>query len=254
MKTKHRTRKPKPKHTDTRNAIRHPSRAPAILAAVPNITPTPEQTQAVQTLAATLAADMQTEAGKDGTPAKVGGVKLAPAVPRGAAVVLLGSLLAGVSWNKALTASGMTWAQVGLCSVVDKDGFGRMIDAVGRVRDSIFVRRGREALVERAVDGIEEPIIGRIDKDLDGQLTDRDGKPLVKRRYSDKLLEFGLARMDRQTFGEPDRSTPAVNIGHQVVYNIQGVPMGAVKPPIEAEATETTPDAGENRAQLPDAD
>jgi hypothetical protein len=183
-----------------------------------------------------------------------GGVKLAPVLPCANLVSLLGELLNGVPWAKALEVSGLTFAEVGLCGIVDPNGFKRMLDSVTKLREAVFIQRGREALLQRAVDGVTEPIIGRIDKDLDGQLTGRDGEPLVKRRYSDKLLEFGLARMDRATFGEPDRSAPAVNIGHQVVYNIQGVPMGAVKPAIDTKSTETTPDSGENRAQLPDAD
>lgn len=45
----------------------------------------------------------------------------------------------------------------------------------------------REAY-RRAVEGIEKPVIGRVDKDQDGIISDGDGNPLYIREYSDQVL------------------------------------------------------------------
>jgi hypothetical protein len=125
-----------------------------------------------------------------------------------------------------------------------------LLRAAGEIRDRIFKARARDALMQRAVDGTEEPLIGRIGKDLDGIVATR-------RRYSDKLLEFGLARLDRETFAEPARGAQQINVGHQVVYNIQGVPMQGVPmqaAPIEAETAENPAEIGTTPIELPDID
>jgi hypothetical protein len=48
-------------------------------------------------------------------------------------------------------------------------------------------RAEREAW-RRGVEGVPEPVIGRVDKDEDGQLTDEHGKPMVILKYSDQIL------------------------------------------------------------------
>lgn len=45
----------------------------------------------------------------------------------------------------------------------------------------------REAY-RRAVEGIAEPVVGRVARDQDGILTGEDGRPLYIRKYSDSLL------------------------------------------------------------------
>jgi hypothetical protein len=174
------------------------------------------------------------------------GVVLAPELPRANCIDLLGRLVDGAPYAAALEASGLTWAQVHLCERLDPDGFGRLLAAAGKLRDSIFKARARDALMQRAVDGIEEPLIGRIGRDQDGIVATR-------RRYSDKLLEFGLSRLDRETFAEPSRGAQQINVGHQVVYNIQGVPIAA-KPAIEAESTEIPAEIGTTPVVLPSLD
>ena len=244
-------RKPRKPHVDTRNLLRHPETIPGALAAIAPVEPPEPVVAAFRALADTVrgAGD---DAGAGGHPGGsgggggLGGIALAPELPRANCIGLLGRLVAGCPYAEALDASGLTWAQVYLCETLDPDGFGRLLAAAGRHRDRIFRARARDALLQRAVEGVEEPMIGRIGKDLDGVVATR-------RRYSDRLLEFGLARLDREQFGEPERGTQ-INVGHQVVYNIQGVPMATPAPPIEAEVVENPAENGTTPAALPDLD
>ena len=96
--------------------------------------------------------------------------------------------------------------------------------------------------MDRAINGVDEPVIGRVSKDQDGIITTR-------KRHSDKLAEFALSRLDRRTFGEQ----PAVtSIGQQVVYNIQsfGSPPPARQPAQDAEIIEPESESGENPAKI----
>ena len=244
-------RKSKP-HVDTRNLLRHPAKIPGALAAIAPVEPPESAVAAFHALVDTMRGARGEEAasghsgGSGGDPSSAG-VVLAPQLPRANCISLLGRLVEGAPYAEALEAAGLTWAQVYLCERWDPDGFGALLDAATRVRDRIFKARARDALMQRAVEGVERPLIGRIAKDLDGVVA-------TERRYSDKLLEFGLSRLDREQFGEPARGAANVSIGHQVVYNIQGVPIQATKPPIEAESTEIPAETGATPAALPDLD
>ena len=242
-------RKSKP-HVDTRNLLRHPEKIPGALAAIAPVEPPESAVAAFRALADAVgrAGGDSPAGGPPGGPAGdagSAGVALAAGLPRANCVALLGRLVSGAPYAEALEASGLTWAQVYLCERLDPDGFGALLRAAGQLRDRIFKTRARDALMQRAVEGVERPLIGRIGKDLDGVVA-------TERRYSDKLLEFGLSRLDREQFGEPARGAQAVSIGHQVVYNIQGVPMQAAQPPIEAEAVENPAETGATPAALPD--
>ena len=243
--------KPRKPHADTRNLLRHPERIPGALAAITPVEPQESVMAAFRALVDTVRGAGEDAAngghpGGSGGDGGLAGVALAPQLPRANCVNLLGRLVDGCPYADALEASGLTWAQVLLCERSDPDGFGAMLRTAGQFRDRIFRARARDALLQRAVDGVERPLIGRIGKDLDGVVA-------TERRYSDKLLEFGLSRLDRETFAEPERGAQQI-IGHQVVYNIQGVPMQAAKPPIEAEATEIPAETGATPAALPDLD
>ena len=248
-------RKPRKPHTDTRNLLRHPEKIPGALAAIAPVEPPESAVAAFRALvdAVGRGGGDAPAGGPPGGPAGdagSAGVVLAPQLPRANCIGLLGRLVSGCPYAEALEASGLSWAQVILCERLDPDGFGALLRAAGECRDRIFKARARDALMQRAVEGVERPLIGRIGKDLDGVVA-------TERRYSDKLLEFGLARLDREQFGEPARGAAAVNIGHQVVYNIQGVPIGAGAPPsapIEAEAVENPAETGTTTVELPDLD
>jgi hypothetical protein len=254
-------RKPRKPHTDTRNLLRHPEKIPGALAAIAPVEPPESVVAAFRALVDAVGrAEGDTPAGgHSGGPgggaisagpagdAGSAGVVLARELPRANCVALLGRLVDGCPYAEALEAAGLSWAQVYLCERLDPDGFGTLLRAAGQFRDRIFKARARDALMQRAVEGVERPLIGRIGKDLDGVVA-------TERRYSDKLLEFGLARLDREQFGEPDRRAANVSIGHQVVYNIQGVPIGVAAPPIEAESTEIPAETGATPPALPDLD
>ncbi len=251
-------RKPRKPHVDTRNLLRHPEKIPGALAAIAPVEPPETAVSAFRALVdATRRAGGDNPAGGhsggpgddagSGGDASSAGVTLAPELPRANCVALLGRLVSGCPYAEALEAAGLTWAQVYLCEKLDPDGFGALLRAAGQFRDRIFKARARDALMQRAVEGVERPLIGRIGKDLDGVVA-------TERRYSDKLLEFGLSRLDREQFGEPSRGAQQINVGHQVVYNIQGLPMQAAKPVIEAESSEIPAETGATPAALPDLD
>lgn len=138
-------------------------------------------------------------------------------------VVFLGHLGRGEPWSEALKASKLSWIGVSLLKKVDPDGFGRLLASAEAAKAMIDRRQMHEALIKRAVHGVDDVVIGRIGKDQDGVITDRHGRPIVKRKYSDKLLEFGLTKLDKDTFGEV---AGVQNIGQQVVYNIKGINLG----------------------------
>ena len=244
-------RKPRKPHTDTRNLLRHPEKIPGALAAIAPVEPPESAVAAFRALADAVGraggdAPAGGPPGGPGGDAGSAGIALASQLPRANCVNLLGRLVSGAPYAAAMEASGLTWAQVILCERLDPDGFGRLLAAASQFRDRIFKARARDALMQRAVEGVERPLIGRIGKDLDGVVA-------TERRYSDKLLEFGLSRLDREQFGEPARGAQQINVGHQVVYNIQGVPIGAGAP-IEAEAVENPAETGTTPAALPDLD
>lgn len=158
---------------------------------------------------AALAAD----AGVDG---------MSEGIPRQRCVILLARIADGRSWSSALASAGLSWGQLGVMGRADPEGFGALLKAAELAKDAIFRRRGRDALVARATDGWDEPVFGGIGEGRSGQVGS-------KRRYSDKLLEFGLARMDPATFGDP-RSPASVQIGQQIVYNVTGLQIGDTSP------------------------
>ena len=102
----------------------------------------------------------------------------------------------------------------------------------------------KQALHKRAVEGVGNYKIGRVGKDSDGIVKDEEGTPIIERKYSDKLLEFGLSKLAPKQFGD---SPGATNIGQQVVYNIAALSIGqkpAQPQAIEAEEAK----AGDNPA------
>jgi hypothetical protein len=156
-------------------------------------------------------------------------------------------LLGGGTWLQAQEASGLTWAQIGIMQRADLDGFGRLLKAAEAVKDEVFRRRGRDALVSRGTDGWQEPVFGGIGEGRSGQVG-------VKQRYSDRLLEFGLARMDAPTFGDPRAAAASVQIGQQIVYNITGLTVGDVSKPKPGKQlpqdAEIADDPGDNPATI----
>jgi len=175
-----------------------------------------------------------------------GGVSLAEPlrVRVGCIVALIGGLALGHPWVECSRRSGISFLSAGVLATMDKGGFGAIMKAADAAQDRLIVSEMRQALRKRAVEGVDNYKIGRIGKDQDGILRDADGNPIVERKYSDKLLEFGLSRLDKPTFGE---AAPSVNVGQQVVYNIHALTVGqqpAQRPAIDVEEVK----AGENPA------
>lgn len=138
-------------------------------------------------------------------------------------VVFLGRLGRGEPWRKSMEAAGMSFLSIELLKKLDAAGFGRLLAAAEAAKAGIERLEMREALHQRAVKGVDDVVIGRIGKDQDGVITDMHGRPIVKRKYSDKLLEFAMTKLDKETFGEV---SGVQNIGQQVVYNIKGINLG----------------------------
>ena len=106
-------------------------------------------------------------------------------------------------------------------------------------------------MIKRAVEGVEEPIVGRVGKD-------RDGIIAHKQRFSDRLTEFALSHLDKDRFGEVAAN---VNHGTQIVYNISGVtfdqlPSPAAPQVIDAEIQPDADNPSNNLAtiEMPDVD
>ena len=160
------------------------------------------------------------------------GVSLSPQLPRARCAVMFARLVAGGYWRDALSASGLSWQHIGIMQAGDPGGFGALAKAAEEAKDAIFRRDGRDALRERAIEGVPEPVYQR------GELVG------VRRKYSDRLLEFGLSKLDKPTFGD-DRRAVAQTAG--VIYNI-GVAIGDDAVP-ERARTEKVIESGTSAAQ-----
>jgi len=123
---------------------------------------------------------------------------------------MLSRLVGGAYWRDAMAASGLSWQHVGIMQAGDPEGFGMLAEAAEAAKDAIFRRDGRDARRERAIEGVTEPVYQR------GELVGH------RTRHSDRLLEFGLSKLDKPTFGD-DRRNVSQQAG--VIYNI-GVAIG----------------------------
>jgi hypothetical protein len=164
----------------------------------------------------------------------------------GCLAAALGALIVGGTWEAVRTRTGIEFLTLDLLAKADKPGLGALLRAALTERDRRIVDRLRGAVMDRAINGVDEPVIGRVAKDQDGIITTR-------KRHSDKLAEFALSRLDRPTFGEQPAAT---NIGQQVIYNLQGASFGAPasprqsQPAQDAEIVDTGAEAGENPAKI----
>jgi hypothetical protein len=155
-------------------------------------------------------------------------------------------LASGNTWGTCSERSGLSYIQASIIAQWDRQGFGKLLKLAEECQKRAFVVQMRGALHHRAVEGVRSARIGRIGKDQDGILRDDQGKIIEEVKYSDKLLEFGLSKLDKPTFGEQGAN---VHIGAQVIYNISGLGV-APKPAIDAEIVDAKPEAGENPATI----
>jgi AcrR family transcriptional regulator len=79
-------------------------------------------------------------------------------------------------------------------------------DAAFAAAWDVAIERAADALEReawrRGVEGVPEPVIGRVDRDLDGVVTGPDGQPLYIRKYSDALLTTMLKARRPEKFRE----------------------------------------------------
>lgn len=141
--------------------------------------------------------------------------KLSPfALPR--IVTFLFLIASGTRHKEAFFASGLDLVDVNLFSRVD-NAFSKTYDFAKRMQGDAIGIKVLDAAVERAVDGVQEPITGRIAKDQDGHLLGSDGQPMYRLRYSDRLAETILRATDKRF--RDDAGGSATGAG--TTYNIQ---------------------------------
>ncbi|HEX6293424.1 MAG TPA: hypothetical protein VFZ66_29855 [Herpetosiphonaceae bacterium] len=85
--------------------------------------------------------------------------------------------------SDAVAAAGVGRSTVYEWREADPDFRQQWDDALDEAVDSLE----REAW-RRARDGVQEPVIGRVGRDQDGQIIGDDGNPLYIRKYSDTLM------------------------------------------------------------------
>jgi hypothetical protein len=128
------------------------------------------------------------------------------APPRAAA--LIAALAGGARHREAYFVSGLNMIDIHLFKQVDKV-FSAAYDLACRLQGDCIARAVLDAATERAVDGVDEPVIGRIAKDQDGVIT-------TKKRYSDKLAEVLLKATDSRF-----RDAAPTTQNAATIYNIQ---------------------------------
>jgi hypothetical protein len=182
----------------------------------------------------------------------LGGVDSQSDIPRekwSNLIMLVVLLLRAEGWKQIENATGITWGIMNGIRRSNKQ-LKILIDAAFSARDDFDRERLRVAVLKRGVVGVKEPIIGRVARDQDGIVC-------YKRRYSDRLAEFALTKLDKEQFGEPDKGN--INTGQQIIYNIQG--LNILSPSPDADKSQQQPpemlnNTGNNPAtiDMPDID
>lgn len=133
-------------------------------------------------------------------------------------VAAVGGVARGLRVDEWETRAGMTYSRVNVLAKLDAPGFGQMWSAAWRVRKEGQAMRVREKAVERAVEGDEVPIVGRVDQYKDEIIGHR-------RQFSDRMQEYLIDEAkpveERVNPGKP--AAPQINVG-QIVYNIPNLP------------------------------
>lgn len=181
---------------------------PALLAAAPKIEPTDEELHHFSALTAFAA--------------KEGGFTLGESSHGRSdnAIAFFGGIASGARWADVEKRTGISFQAARALGRVDPNGFGQLFKLASDSWDAFHVNRLRSAVLDRAINGVDDLVIGRIGKDQDGIIKDDNGNPVVKRKYSDRLAEFAISKMDKATFGEEKAN---INLGQQVIYNFSGI-------------------------------
>ena len=124
------------------------------------------------------------------------------------AVIFLSSVAAGSRHKESFIISGLQ--QIDLCVYAAMcPDFGKMYDYARKAQSDSMGNEVLAAALHRAVDGVDEPVIGRIGKDEDGIIC-------TKKRYSDRLAETLLKGTDKR-FRDDSGLHPT---GASTTYNI----------------------------------
>ena len=97
----------------------------------------------------------------------------------------------------------------------------------------------REKAVERAVEGDDVPIVGRVKKDKDGIIGHR-------KQNSDRMMEYLMDEVKpvQERVAQKGPAAPTVNVG-QIVYNLPNLPADVaariVAPPAPAKIVDAQP-------------
>jgi hypothetical protein len=124
------------------------------------------------------------------------------------AAALIAALAGGSRHREAYFVSGLNMIDIHLFKQVDKV-FSAAYVLACRLQGDCIARAVLDAATERAVEGVDEPVIGRIAKDQDGVIT-------TKKRYSDKLAEVLLKATDARF-----RDAAPTTQNAATIYNIQ---------------------------------
>ena len=122
--------------------------------------------------------------------------------------LFLSSIALGSRHKESFALAGMSSVDVCVFTTLCPN-FGKMYDYARKLQGESMGHDVLSAALDRAVDGVEEPVIGRVGKDQDGIIT-------TKRRYSDKLAETLLRGTDKRF--RDDSGTHAT--GASTTYNI----------------------------------
>lgn len=108
----------------------------------------------------------------------------------------------------------------------------------------------------RAIEGVQQPIIGKVAPGIDGQLTDADGNPMFLREYSDNIA-IVMLKGRRAEY----KDNPRIDLTHQTIVQVEDrsasladvarvLREAGVDPDIiEGHAVEVGPELGEGRAR-----
>lgn len=142
----------------------------------------------------------------------------------------LAMIAEGAPSRAAGDACGLPWAVWWALIWSDTCGGLRRLDAAAiAMRDEAWRERAVAAIYTRAVEGVDEPVYGRVGQHQDGVIG-------AKRVYSDRLLALAVERREA-AFRRAPAAASVQHIGQQVIYNLHGLLDGASVPaPIDIEA------------------
>ena len=191
-----------------------PNRAPRVCFSALPVPVAPECYAQVQALAIAAGLDPPDGSPVDAVREVLTGVeRLSPFAPA-RAVMFLSIVASGARHREAFQASGLSQIDVNLFCKLD-ESFSKLYDLAKRLQGDSIAQQTLDAARDRAVEGVDEPMIGRVGKDQDGIIT-------YRKRYSDKLAEVLLKATDSRF-----RDAAPTTQNAATIYNIQVLNPGA---------------------------